>query len=99
MVATTAAQSPRRTGPHVIGRLTVKDRDAIAQQLTALLARSGGARIGGPTDATTTVVHAVVPSSGYRKFTRGLAQIGAWQVEAERSPLPRGIRMTIRVDD
>jgi hypothetical protein len=99
MVATTAAQSPRGTGPHVIGRLTVKDRDAIEPQLTALLKRAGGARIGGRTDATPTVVHAVVPSSGYRKFTRGLAQIGAWEVEAERSPLPRGVRMTIRVDD
>ncbi|HEY7038261.1 MAG TPA: hypothetical protein VID28_05385 [Methylomirabilota bacterium] len=100
IVATTSAQSPRRAGPHVIGRLTVRDRDSSDQEITALLARSGGARIGGRHElATTTIVHAVVPSSGYRKFVRGLAEIGSWQVEAERAPLPQGIRMTIRMAD
>lgn len=99
MVATTSAQSPRSDGPHVVGRLTVRDRDASEQELTDLLTRSGGARIGGRHDLSSTIVYAVVPSSGYRKFIRGLAQIGSWQVEAERSPLPRGIRMAIRMAD
>ena len=98
-VATTSAQSPRSGGPHVVGRLTVKDRGASEQELTELLTRSGGARIGGRHDLPTTTVYAVIPSSGYRKFVRGLAQIGSWQVEAERFPLPRGIRMAIRMDN
>jgi hypothetical protein len=98
-VATTSAQNPRSGGPHVVGRLTVRDRGASEQELSELLNRSGGARIGGPHETSATTVYAVIPSSGYRKFVRGLAQIGSWQVEAERSPLPRGVRMAIRVDD
>jgi hypothetical protein len=99
LAATTSAQHPRHAGPHVVGRLTVKDRESSEQELTALLARSGGARIGGRHELATTIVDAVIPSSGYRKFVRGLAQIGSWQVEAERVPLPRGVRMTIRMAD
>ena len=99
MVATTSAQSPRSGGPHVVGRLTVQDRGASQQELTELLTRSGGARIGGRHELSATTVYAVIPSSRYRTFVRGLTQIGSWQVEAERSPLPRGVRMAIRVDD
>ena len=99
MVATTSAQSPRSGGPHVVGRLTVRDRGASEQELTELLTRAGGARIGGRRELSATTVYAVIPSSHYRKFVRGLTQIGSWQVEAERSPLPRGVRMAIRVDD
>ncbi|HEY7202931.1 MAG TPA: zf-HC2 domain-containing protein [Methylomirabilota bacterium] len=98
-VATTSAQSPRSGGPHVVGRLTVRDRGASEQELTELLARSGGARIGGRSEVSASTVYAVIPSSRYHKFVHGLAQIGSWQVEAERSPLPRGVRMAIRVDD
>ncbi len=99
MVSTTSAQSPRSGGPHVVGRLTVRDRGASEEALTALLARSGGARIGGHHDFSASTVYAVIPGSGYRKFIRGLGQIGSWQVDAERSPLPRGVRVAIRVDD
>jgi hypothetical protein len=99
MVATTSAQSPRSGGPHVVGRLTVRDRGASEQELTELLTRSGGARIGGRHELSAITVYAVIPNSRYRKFVRGLTEIGSWQVEAERSPLPRGVRMAIRVDD
>jgi hypothetical protein len=99
IAATTSAQSSRHAGPHVVGRLTVKDRGSSEQEVTALLARSGGARVGGRHEPATTIVDAVIPSSGYRKFVRGLAEIGVWKVEAERAPLPRGVRMTIRMDD
>jgi len=88
------------TGPrpvHVVGRLSVKDRSTSERDLTALLARSGGTQLGRQQDPAVTVVEAVVPSSGYREFTHGLAQIGSWQVEAERRPLPKGVRMMIRV--
>jgi hypothetical protein len=99
MVATTSAQTPRSGGPHVVGRLTVRDRGASEQELTELLTRAGGARIGGRRELSATTVYAVIPSSRYQRFVRGLTQIGSWQVEAERSPLPRGVRMAIRVDD
>jgi len=99
MVATTSAQSPRSGGPHVVGRLTVRERGTSEEALTALLHRSGGARIGGHHDVSAGTVYAVIPSSGYRKFIRGLGQIGSWQLDAERSPLPRGVRVAIRVGD
>ena len=99
MVATTSAQGPRSGGPHVVGRLTVRDRGASEEALTVLLARSGGARIGGHHDLSASTVYAVIPSTRYPKFVRGLAQIGSWQVDAERSPLPRGVRVAISVDD
>jgi hypothetical protein len=42
-------------------------------------------------------VDAVVPQSGYEEFTRGLTRIGSWRIEAERSPLPEDVHLTIRV--
>lgn len=99
VAATTSAQKPRPGGPHVVGRLTVKDRHESEREITDLLVRAGGAQVGGRHDLAMTVVDALVPSSGYREFVRGLTQIGFWQVEAERTPLPRGVRMTIRMAD
>lgn len=84
---------------HVVGRLSVKDRSVTERDLTALLVRTGGTELGRRQDLRTTVVDAVVPQSGYSEFTHGLARIGSWQVEAERSPLPTGVHVTIRVGE
>jgi hypothetical protein len=99
-VAAVATPPPkaRPSRPHVVGRLTVKDRSASERELAELLARTGGAQVGGRHEVTTTIVDAIVPSAGYREFVRGLAGIGSWHVEAERSPLPRAVRMIIRMD-
>ncbi|HUM17076.1 MAG TPA: hypothetical protein VL086_15375 [Candidatus Nitrosotalea sp.] len=84
---------------HVVGRLSVKDRSATERDLYALLVQTGGTQLGKRQDVRITVVDAVVPQSVYKEFTHGLARIGSWQVEAERSPLPKGVHMTIRVGE
>jgi hypothetical protein len=91
--------APRRIPPlaHVAGQLSVKNRGAAERDLTALLARTGGSLVGTDRDGAVMFVDAVVPQSGYEEFTRGLTRIGAWRVEAERSPLPEDVHLTIRV--
>jgi hypothetical protein len=90
---------PRRLPPlaHVAGQLSVKNRGVAERDLGALLARTGGSLVGTDRDGAVMFVDAVVPQSGYQEFTRGLARIGAWRVEAERSPLPEDVHLTIRV--
>jgi hypothetical protein len=91
--------TPRRlpTLAHVAGQLSVKNRGVAERDLTALLARTGGSLVGTDRDGAVMFLDAVVPQSGYEEFTRGLARIGAWRVEAERSPLPEDVHLTIRV--
>jgi hypothetical protein len=89
----------RRVPPmaHVAGRLSVKNRTVIERDLIALLQRTGGTLVGTGQDGAILFVDAVVPQSGYEEFTRGLTRIGSWRVEAERSPLPEEVHLTIRV--
>jgi hypothetical protein len=82
---------------HVAGRLSVKDRTVIERDLIALLQRAGGTLVGTGQDGAILFVDAVVPQSGYEEFTRGLTRIGSWRIEAERSPLPEDVHLTIRV--
>ena len=82
---------------HVAGQLSVKNRSAAEQDLTELLARTGGTLMGTDQDGAVMFVDAVVTQSGYEEFLRGLARIGSWRVEAERSPLPEDVHVTIRV--
>ena len=91
--------APRRlpSPAHVAGQLSVKNRGVAERDLTALLARTGGSLVGMDRDGAVMFLDAVVPQSGYDEFTRGLARIGAWRVEAERSPLPEDVHLTIRV--
>ena len=89
----------RRVPPmaHVAGSLSVKDRTVIERDLLPLLARTGGTLVGRDRDGAVLFVDAVVPQSGYEEFTRGLTRIGSWRIEAERSPLPEDVHLTIRV--
>jgi hypothetical protein len=91
--------TPRRVPPmaHVAGRLSVKDRKVVERDLLPLLARAGGTLVGTDQDGAVLFVDAVVPQSSYEEFTRGLTRIGSWRVEAERSPLPQDVHLTIRV--
>lgn len=91
--------APRRVPgtAHVAGQLSVKNRQAVERDLTALLARTGGTLVGTGQDGKVMFVDAVVPQSGYEEFTRGLTRIGSWRIEAERSPLPEDVHLTIRV--
>jgi hypothetical protein len=97
--ATTLSEAmPAESGPvsqtDVIGLLRVTDRDAAWRDLAALLVRVGGSELGSPRDFT---LLALIPQARYGEFAEGLSQIGAWQLEAGRSPLPDHVRMTIRL--
>jgi hypothetical protein len=48
----------------------------------------------GPISAT---IVAVIPQSSYAEFTRGLAQIGSWNLEASRSTLPDPVHVAVRL--
>ena len=97
--ATGPEPSHRRMPPlaHVAGQLSVKNRGTAERDLTALLARTGGTLVGTDQDGAVMFVDAVVPQSGYEEFTRGLSRLGSWRIEAERSPLPEDVHLTIRV--
>jgi hypothetical protein len=43
------------------------------------------------------VVKGVVPHSNYGNFAAGLRGIGSWQLEIERSPLPKLLHVTVRL--
>jgi hypothetical protein len=99
-VETPAPEPAQRRVPvmaHVAGQLSVKNPRAVERELTALLARTGGTLVGTDQDGKVMFVDAVVPQSGYEEFTRGLTRIGSWRIEAERSPLPEDVHLTIRV--
>jgi hypothetical protein len=85
------------TVPDVIGRLWVANLEAAERDVAALLQRVGGTEVGRRRGPTSTMLEAVVPSAGYAELYRGLAAMGSWLVEAQRSALPDGIRITIRL--
>ena len=77
----------------VIGLLRVRDRAAARRDLAALVVRVGGTEL----DSRRDFMLAQIPEAHYAAFAEGLAQIGAWRVEAGRSPLPPQMRITIRL--
>jgi hypothetical protein len=78
----------------VVLQISVRDRGVAERGITTLLARLGGTNLGQAEGAT---IVAVVPQSSYGEFTRGLAQIGAWNVEASRSSLPDPVHVAVRL--
>ena len=85
------------TVPDVIGRLWVANIEGAERDVAALLQRLGGTEVGRRRGPTGTTLEAVVPSGGYAELCRRLAAMGSWLVEAQRSALPDGIRITIRL--
>ena len=63
---------------HVVGRLTVKDRQAASSELADLLSRVGGAETGRHAEAGGDTVDLVIPGAAYPAFAQGLARIGSW---------------------
>jgi hypothetical protein len=97
-VATVAAASRRGT-VDVVGRLQVKSRSEAERDLAALLTRSGCTSVTRQRGAAVTLVQAVVPHASYGKFTQGLVRLGSWRIEAERSPLPDLVQVSVRLAD
>jgi hypothetical protein len=78
----------------VVVQLSVSNRSAAERDLSALLARVGATQVQRQPDFTFVVV---VPQSRYGEFTRGMAQIGSWQMETDRSTVPDPVRVAVRL--
>lgn len=97
--AIAAAHASRRGAVDVVGRLRVKSRSEAERNLTALLAHAGGTSVSRQRGGAVTVVEVAVPQASYGKFAQGLVRIGSWQLEAERSPLPDLVKVSVRLAD
>jgi len=101
--ATTAAAAltpqMRRGSVDVVGRLQVKNRSEAERDLAALVARAGGTCLNPQRGPAITVVEAAVPHANYGKFAQGVVRLGSWRIEAERSPLPDVVQVTVRLAD
>ena len=75
-------------------QLSVRNRKDAERDLTMLLTRVGGTKFGG---GQTSTLMASVPRSSYSEFTRGLTQIGSWQLEAGRSSLPDPVHIAVKL--
>jgi len=77
----------------VVVQLAVQNRRVAERDVTTLLSLLGGSTSG---DGSSTIM-AVVPRSSYADFTRGLSQLGAPQMEAEKTSLPDPVHVAIRL--
>ena len=75
-------------------QLSVRNRKDAERDLTMLLTRVGGTKFG---HGQSTTLMASVPRSSYSEFTRGLTQIGSWQLEAGRSSLPDPVHVAVKL--
>ena len=75
-------------------QVSVQDRRDAERDLSMLLARLGGTKVGN-SPASTLVV--TVPRASYGEFTRGLAQMGSWQLEAGRTSLPDPVHVAVKL--
>jgi hypothetical protein len=75
-------------------QLSVRNRKDAERDLTMLLTRVGGTKFG---HGQSTTLMASVPRSSYAEFTRGLTQIGSWQLEAGRSSLPDPVHVAVKL--
>ncbi len=92
-----AASASRRGTVDVVGRLQVKSRSEAERDLAALLSRAGGTSVRRQRGPAVTVVEAAVPHASYGKFSQGLGRLGSWRLEAERSPLPDLVQVSVRL--
>jgi len=97
VAARAAAPGDAQRPVDVVGRLVVRSRSGAERDVAALLARAGGTTLSRQRGPTLTVVKGVVPHSNYGNFAAGLRGIGSWQFEAERSPLPNVLHVTVRL--
>jgi hypothetical protein len=81
----------------VIGRLTVKDRQAADRELTELLNRVGGTETARHAEAGGDTVGLVVPRAAYPAFAQGLARIGSWLPETEPPALPDRVPIILHI--
>jgi phospholipid transport system substrate-binding protein len=97
VAARTAAPGDTQRPVDVVGGLLVRSRSGAERDVAALFVRAGGTTLSRQRGPTITVVKGVVPHSNYGNFAAGLRGIGSWQLEAERSPLPNLLHVTVRL--
>lgn len=93
-VKTQDKEAPIDPRADVVVQLSVQNRRVAEQDLTTLLSLLGGSTAGENRNST---IMAVIPRSSYDDFTRGLAQLGASHMEAERPSLPDPVHVAIRL--
>ena len=97
-VAESTTVPPSRRGMvDVVGRLQVKSRSDAERDLTALFASAGGTAVDRRRGPSVTVLEGGVPHANYARFSKGITRIGSWRVEAERSPLPDVVQVSVRL--
>jgi hypothetical protein len=82
------------SGTDITIQLSVPDRRAAERDVRALLARLGGTNLNRKTASTMMLV---VPRSSFGALTRGLAQIGAWQIDSDPGSLPDPVHVAVRL--
>jgi hypothetical protein len=92
-----AAESafPARAAPaDVLVQLSVRELSAAKRDVTRLLTGLGGTKLSRDQGFTLMVV---LPRSSFGDLTRGLAQIGSWQMEPGASALPDPVHVAVRL--
>ena len=92
--ASESVSPARASTADVLVQLSVRDRSAAKRDVTTLLTGLGGTQLGRDQGFTIMVV---LPRSSYGEFTRGLAQIGSWQMEPGPSSLPDPVHVAVRL--
>jgi hypothetical protein len=92
--ASEPASPARAATADVHVQLSVRDQRSAKRDVTILLAGLGGTKLGGDQGFTLMVV---LPRSRFGEFTRGLAQIGSWQMEPGSSSLPDPVHVAVRL--
>lgn len=82
------------SGTDVTIQLSVPDRRAAERDVRALLARLGGTNL---SRKAASMMILTVPRSSYGALTRGLAQIGAWQIDSDPGSLPDPVHVAVRL--
>lgn len=86
--------APAASGTDIVVQLSVPDRRAAERDVRSLLVRLGGTSVNRGSASTMVLV---VPRSRYGELTRGLAQIGAWQLESDPGALPDPVHVALRL--
>jgi len=94
---TQTGASRRRGIVDVVGLLQVKSRSDAERDVAALFARAGGTAVSRQHGPSVTVLEGDIPQANYGTFAQGITRIGSWRVEAERSPLPDIVQVSVRV--
>jgi hypothetical protein len=82
------------SGTDITIQLSVTDRRAAERDVRTLLTRLGGTNLNRKAASTMTLV---VPRSSFGALTRGLAQIGAWQIDSDPGSLPDPVHVAVRL--